>query len=107
VDHKVASIAAKLTERFASSDDEHSDPDDADLFEELDKELEDGLDLGGLRERRMEELRRECVPQQMMGLYFSEPVFSHRMGKVRDMRENEHGRYTEILDEKEVIRVSA
>ncbi|KAF8517805.1 thioredoxin-like protein [Gautieria morchelliformis] len=88
VDHRVASVAAKLTERFASSDDEHSDPDDADLFEELDKELEDGLDLGGFRERRMEELRRE-------------------MGKVRDMRENEHGIYTEILDEKEVIRVSA
>ena len=29
------------------------------------------------------------------------------MGKVKDMRENEHGQYTELTDEKEVIRVSA
>jgi hypothetical protein len=30
-----------------------------------------------------------------------------RMTKIRDQRENDHGQYTEILDEKEVIRVSA
>lgn len=29
------------------------------------------------------------------------------MMKIRDQRENDHGRYTEIFDEKEVIRVSA
>ena len=34
-------------------------------------------------------------------------IFFGRMGKIRDMREGEHGRYTEISDEKEVIRVSA
>jgi len=27
--------------------------------------------------------------------------------KIRDQRENDHGRYTEIFDEKEVVRVSA
>jgi hypothetical protein len=29
------------------------------------------------------------------------------MEKMKEMRENEHGRYTEIMDEKEVVRVSA
>lgn len=37
----------------------------------------------------------------------SELGSAHRMGKVKDMRENEHGQYTELTDEKEVIRVSA
>jgi hypothetical protein len=52
-------VATRFTERFSSNDDEHSDPDEADLFDELDRELEDGIGLAGLRERRMEELRRE------------------------------------------------
>jgi len=29
------------------------------------------------------------------------------MGRMQEMRENEHGKYMEIMDEKEVIRVSA
>lgn len=29
------------------------------------------------------------------------------MERVKEMRENEHGRYTEVTDEKEVVRVSA
>ena len=29
------------------------------------------------------------------------------MMKIRDQRENDHGQYTEIFDEKEVVRVSA
>ncbi len=29
------------------------------------------------------------------------------MDRLRDMRENEHGRYTEVSDEKEVIRITA
>ena len=40
---------------------EDSDPEDLELFEELERELEDGFDMGALRERRMEELKRECV----------------------------------------------
>ncbi|KAF8591411.1 thioredoxin-like protein, partial [Ramaria rubella] len=67
---------------------EHSDLEDADLFEELERELEDEFNLGKLREKRMEELQRE-------------------MGKMRDMREHDHGKYSEISDEKEVVRVSA
>ena len=30
-----------------------------------------------------------------------------RISRVKDMREMEHGRYTEITDEKEVIKASA
>ena len=30
-----------------------------------------------------------------------------RMESVKQMKENEHGKYTEITDEKEVVRVSA
>ena len=33
--------------------------------------------------------------------------FLRRMSKIRDMREHEHERYTEISNEKEVICVSA
>ena len=51
-------MAARLTERFSAAD-EHSDVDDSDLFEELERELEDGFDMGALRERRMEELKQE------------------------------------------------
>jgi hypothetical protein len=29
------------------------------------------------------------------------------MERVKDMRDNEHGQFTEIMDEKEVVRVSA
>jgi len=29
------------------------------------------------------------------------------MNKVKDMRQNEYGSYTEIMDEKEVIRTTA
>lgn len=30
-----------------------------------------------------------------------------RMENLKQMKENEHGKYTEITDEKEVVRVSA
>jgi hypothetical protein len=30
-----------------------------------------------------------------------------RMDRVKEMQANEHGRYTEIMNEKEVIRTSA
>lgn len=29
------------------------------------------------------------------------------MERMKEMKENKHGRYTEIMDEKEVIRTSA
>ena len=34
---------------------------DEEIFDELENELDDDFDLGGLRERRMEELKKEYV----------------------------------------------
>ncbi|KAF8529041.1 thioredoxin-like protein [Hysterangium stoloniferum] len=88
VNPKVASLAARLSARVSDDDTDNSDLEDNDLFEELDRELEDGLDLGGFREKRMQELKQE-------------------VSKVRDMRENDHGKYSEITNEKEVIKICA
>ncbi|KAG8780728.1 hypothetical protein FRC16_003051 [Serendipita sp. 398] len=60
---------------------------DVDVDDILDK-LEDDLSLAGYREHRLEQLKRQ-------------------MENARDLREIDHGRYTEITDEKEVIRISA
>ena len=75
-----------VAETSASHDreDRLSDDDDA-LFEELEKE---DFDAGGFREQRLEALKAE-------------------MAKAQNMRESDHGRLTEIFDEKEVIRTSA
>ena len=55
-------------------------------------ELLDALDnddaLAGYREQRLEQLKREAE-------------------HIRDLREIDHGKYTEIFDEKDVIRISA
>ncbi|KDQ20748.1 hypothetical protein BOTBODRAFT_169470 [Botryobasidium botryosum FD-172 SS1] len=86
VDPQVSSLASRLEPSTSKNqdDDDKSDISDSELFDEL--ENDDAL--RGLRERRMEELKNE-------------------MAKVRDMRESEHGRYTEITDEKQVIQTSA
>ncbi|KAH7343505.1 thioredoxin-like protein [Rhizoctonia solani] len=95
VDAKVSELASRLRTSATRDttigdskdiDDRLSDDDDEDkLFEELEK---DEFDMSGLREKRMEELKAQIA-------------------QVRDMRENEHGRLTEITDEKEVIKTSA
>ncbi|KAG0139657.1 hypothetical protein CROQUDRAFT_666162 [Cronartium quercuum f. sp. fusiforme G11] len=56
--------------------------------EELLDQLDDDFELGGLREKRMEQLRQESVKRQQM-------------------EENHHGKYMEIKDEKEVIKITA
>lgn len=53
VDPKVAELA----ERLQNKDDEESDPSDNELLDELD---EDDFDMSGMRERRLEALKREC-----------------------------------------------
>lgn len=58
---------------------------DDEILAELEK---DDFDIGGLREKRLEALKAE-------------------MSKAKDMRESEHGRYTEITDEKQVVQTSA
>lgn len=81
----MAALASRL--HVAQNDanrDRLSDDDDA-LLEELEK---DDFDIGGFREQRLEALKAE-------------------MAKATNMRESDHGRLTEIVDEKEVIRTSA
>jgi hypothetical protein len=34
-------------------------------------------------------------------------ILRREMERAKEMRENQHGRYTEITDEKEVVRASA
>ena len=66
-------------------DDEEALSDDDALFAELER---DDFDMGGMREKRLEALKAQ-------------------MTKVKDLRETDHGRLTEVMDEKEVIRTSA
>ncbi|KAG8685453.1 hypothetical protein FRC09_014734, partial [Ceratobasidium sp. 395] len=94
VDPKVSELTSRLqtsdthdtsTRAGKEVDVDLSDDDDDKLFEELEK---DEFDMSGLREKRLEELKAQIA-------------------QVRDMRENEHGRLTEITDEKDVIKTSA
>ncbi|KAK4705576.1 hypothetical protein P7C70_g618, partial [Phenoliferia sp. Uapishka_3] len=62
------------------------DPDS--LLEELEADLDDEFDLGGFRERRMEELREQ-------------------MEKAQKMKQSNYGRYTEMKVEKDVIEATA
>lgn len=64
---------------------ELDDDDDEVLFDELEK---DESHLAGVREERLEALKAEMV-------------------KTKNMREADHGKLTEITDEKEVIKTSA
>ncbi|KAF8076518.1 thioredoxin-like protein [Lyophyllum atratum] len=89
---KIASLASRLVESHRpdrhrrTREDEEEDDDEA-LFAELEAEIEnDGNAL--LREQGLDVLRRE-------------------MERMQDMKKSEHGNYTEIMDEKEVVRVSA
>ncbi|KAI9512214.1 thioredoxin-like protein [Russula earlei] len=84
---KVAKLTAQLL--ASSSSTPCSDPDAFDedeLFAELEAEIEN--DDGPLREQGLKELQRE-------------------MTRLKQMREDMHGKYTELTDEKEVIRTSA
>ncbi|KAI5125011.1 hypothetical protein M0805_007435 [Coniferiporia weirii] len=80
-----------LTSQLATPKDGHGPStgvSDDEIFAELEKDLDNDFDLGALREQRMEELKRE-------------------MNQVKDLRRQDHGRLTEVKDEKEVIRISA
>ncbi|GLB33928.1 putative NTP binding protein [Lyophyllum shimeji] len=88
---KVASLAARLVEsnrpdRHRRNREEEEDDDEA-LFAELEAEIENDGDAS-IRERGLDVLRRE-------------------MERMQEMKKSEHGQYTEITDEKEVVRVSA
>ncbi|KAH8118311.1 thioredoxin-like protein [Phellopilus nigrolimitatus] len=80
--------SSSYSSQIRSVPEDDSDASDDELFAQLEKELDDELDLGALREQRLEELQRE-------------------MNQVKDMREQDHGRLAEITDEKEAIRITA
>ncbi|KAL8281495.1 hypothetical protein RQP46_006179 [Phenoliferia psychrophenolica] len=58
------------------------------LIEELEADLDDEFDLGGFRERRMEEMRAQVE-------------------KAQKMKQSNYGRYTEMKVEKDVIDATA
>ncbi|KAK4055243.1 hypothetical protein OIV83_000524 [Microbotryomycetes sp. JL201] len=75
--------------RSASASDNDSDSDDDDaLLEQLEAEIDSDFDLGGLRERRMDELRLQIEHAQQM-------------------RDSHYGRYTEYRSEKDLIALTA
>ncbi|KAI9448171.1 thioredoxin-like protein [Lactarius indigo] len=85
---KIAHLTSQLIASSSASssrlDQDASDEDE--LFAELEAEIEN--DDGPLREQGLKELQRE-------------------MERMKQMREEMHGKYSELTDEKEVIRTSA
>jgi len=86
---KVAHLTSQLLASSSTSGRSDPDPDaldEDDLFAELEAEIEN--DDGPLREQGLKELQRE-------------------MERLKQMREEMHGKYTELTDEKEIIRTCA
>ncbi|KAH9977928.1 thioredoxin-like protein [Lactifluus volemus] len=79
-------VASSSTAPVSRSDLDSDALDEEELFAELEAEIEN--DDGPLREQGLKELRRE-------------------MERMKQMREEMHGKYTELTDEKEIIRTSA
>jgi thiol-disulfide isomerase/thioredoxin len=87
---RITSLAARLVEPNESNRsrcDLEDDKDDEAIFAELEEEIENNGN-SFMREHTLQVLKRE-------------------MESVKQMKQNEHGKYTEITDEKEVVRVSA
>ncbi|KIY74169.1 thioredoxin-like protein [Cylindrobasidium torrendii FP15055 ss-10] len=92
-DSKIVSLASRLVEpnndgkpnRFSNEDDDEDD--DERLFAELEAEIENTDDYR-MREQGLAILKQE-------------------METLKGMQDNEYGRYTEVSDEKEVIRITA
>ncbi|KAJ7929900.1 thioredoxin-like protein [Mycena leptocephala] len=85
---KIASLAARLVEpnRRLHHEDEDEDDEEA-LFAELEEEIENDSNAA------MREYGIQILKQQME--------------EMKEMKQNKHGQYSEITDEKEVVRVSA
>jgi len=92
--------------RRDASDDEDEDA----LFAELEAELENA-DSAMLRDRGTKEmqaqLRRFSSYQPLDRSIDQHPRVWCRLGKVQTMEQTGYGQYTEVTDEKEVIRTSA
>lgn len=83
---KVAHLTSQLIESSSASSSRLDQDEEDELFAELEAEIEN--DDGPLREQGLKELQRE-------------------MERMKQMREEMHGKYAELTDEKEVIRTSA
>ncbi|KAJ7047246.1 thioredoxin-like protein [Mycena alexandri] len=85
---KIASLAARLVEpnRRPSREDEEEDDEEA-LFAELEEEIENASNA---------EMRE-----------YGLQVLKEQMEQLSEMKQNQHGHYSEIEDEKEVVRVTA
>ncbi|CAG8813244.1 28506_t:CDS:2 [Gigaspora margarita] len=79
-------VDERVQETLDQATDLRDDDDEEKLFEEL--ENDDDFVIANLRERRMEQLKQD------------------RMTKLQEMRQNEHGSYTEITDEKEILKIT-
>jgi len=82
---KAASLAARLVEPNSKHDNELDDDDP--IFAQLEEEIANDDDLV-VREKGLKILKEE-------------------LERAKKMQENSHGRYTEIMDEKELIRLSS
>ncbi|EEB90436.1 hypothetical protein MPER_11357 [Moniliophthora perniciosa FA553] len=88
---KIASLASRLVEpnqphRKRRDEEDELDDEDA-IFAELEAEIEND-DNSAIRERGLAALKQE-------------------MDRMQQMKDNHYGKYTEITDEKEVVRVTA
>ncbi|KAI0736172.1 GTPase inhibitor [Fomitopsis betulina] len=90
-DAKINTLTSRITKPSSSSarraGDDHSDLDDEELFAQLEDEIENDSNAA-LREGGVQRLKAE-------------------MQRLQEMKSSGHGRYEEIVDEKDVIRVTA
>ncbi|KAF7776019.1 hypothetical protein Agabi119p4_4412 [Agaricus bisporus var. burnettii] len=84
---KIASLSSRLLEPNRSSRDDNSEDDEDAIFAELEAEIEND-DNPAVREQGIGVIKRE-------------------LERMKELRENHHGTYSEISDEKEVIRISS
>jgi len=87
-DSKVASLAARLVESNTPGrcNRDFDDEDNEALFAELEEEIENDSNIA-VREHGLQVLKAE-------------------MERMKHRQENQYGRYSEIKDEKEVVRVN-
>jgi len=83
---KIAHLTSQLIASSSASSSRLDQDEEDELFAELEAEIEN--DDGSHREQGLKELQ-------------------HEMERMKQMRDEMHGKYTELTDEKEVIRTSA
>ncbi|EGF99577.1 uncharacterized protein MELLADRAFT_94266 [Melampsora larici-populina 98AG31] len=84
----MAIIDSKANYLKKRNPDDEDEKEGSEREEDLLDQLEEDFELGGMREKRMEELRQEFIKRQQM-------------------EENHHGKYLQIKNEKEVIQITA